>query len=157
MGFNYSINVVSYPQQAYSVSSSFCFKENWLISQIGFKISSTVSRIGAFHRCGHEGQASRGDRPLKAACKANKAQWTAQSVKRRVFVLIGKINDRNRQKLLVTIREVKGTKMIDLRVHQTGDDGELVATPAGVSLTFDQAERAIELLGEAKKRIAEQQ
>lgn len=58
---------------------------------------------------------------------------------------------------LVTIREVKGTKMIDLRVHQTGDDGELVATPAGVSLTFDQAERAIELLGEAKKRIAEQQ
>ena len=72
-------------------------------------------------------------------------------------MLIGKINDRNRQKLLVTIREVKGTKMIDLRVHQTGDDGELVATPAGVSLTFDQAERAIELLGEEKKRIADQQ
>jgi hypothetical protein len=47
--------------------------------------------------------------------------------------------------------------MIDLRVHQTGDDGELVATPAGVSLTFDQTERAIELLGEAKKRIAERQ
>ena len=72
-------------------------------------------------------------------------------------MLIGKINDRNKQKLLVTIREVKGTKMIDLRVHQTGDDGELIATPAGVSLTFDQAERAIELLGEAKKRIADQQ
>lgn len=71
-------------------------------------------------------------------------------------MLIGKINDRNRQKLLVTIREVKGTKMIDLRVHQTGDDGELVATPAGVSLTSDQAERAIELLGEAKRRISEQ-
>ncbi len=71
-------------------------------------------------------------------------------------MLIGKINDRNRQKLLVTIREVKGTKLIDLRVHQTGEDGEMVATPSGVSLTLDQAERAIELLGEARKRIAEQ-
>lgn len=71
-------------------------------------------------------------------------------------MLIGKINDRNRQKLLVTIREVKGAKMIDLRVHHTGDDGELVATPAGVSLTLDQAERAIELLGEATRRISEQ-
>ena len=71
-------------------------------------------------------------------------------------MLIGKINDKNRQKLLVTIKEVRGTKMIDLRVHQTADDGELVETPAGVSLTFDQAERAIELLGEAKKRIADQ-
>lgn len=70
-------------------------------------------------------------------------------------MLVGKINDRNKQKLLVTIREVKGTKVIDLRVHQTGDDGELVATPAGVSLTLDQTERAIELLSEAKKRIAE--
>ena len=72
-------------------------------------------------------------------------------------MLIGKINDGNRQKLLVTIREVKGTKMIDLRVHQTGDDGEMLATPAGVSLTFDQAGRAIELLGEAQKRIAGRQ
>jgi hypothetical protein len=37
------------------------------------------------------------------------------------------------------------------------DDGELVGTPAGVSLTPDQVEQAIELLQEAKKRIGEQQ
>ena len=72
-------------------------------------------------------------------------------------MLIGKINDRNRQKLLVTIRDVKGTKMIDFRLHHTADDGELVGTPAGVSLTVDQAEQAIGLLQEAKKRIGEQQ
>lgn len=72
-------------------------------------------------------------------------------------MLIGKINDRNRQKLLVTIRNVKGIKMIDFRLHHTADDGELVGTPAGVSLTLDQAEQAIGLLQEAKKRINEQQ
>jgi hypothetical protein len=72
-------------------------------------------------------------------------------------MLIGKINDRNRQKLLVTIRNVKGIKMIDFRLHHTADDGELVGTPAGVSLTLDQAEQAIGLLQEAKKRINEPQ
>ncbi|MGD0486965.1 MAG: transcriptional coactivator p15/PC4 family protein [Syntrophorhabdales bacterium] len=71
-------------------------------------------------------------------------------------MLIGKINDRNRQKLLVTIRSVKGIKMIDFRLHHTADDGELVGTPAGVSLTLDQAEQAIGLLQEAKKQISEQ-
>ncbi|MGD0231117.1 MAG: transcriptional coactivator p15/PC4 family protein [Syntrophorhabdales bacterium] len=72
-------------------------------------------------------------------------------------MLIGKINDRNRQKLLVTIRNVKGTKLIDFRLHRTADDGELVGTPAGVSLTLDQVEQAIELLQEAKKAIAKQE
>ena len=33
-------------------------------------------------------------------------------------MLIGKINDRNRQKLLVIIRGVKGAKRIDFRLHQ---------------------------------------
>jgi hypothetical protein len=69
-------------------------------------------------------------------------------------MLIGKINDRHKQKLLVTLHDVKGTTMIDFRVHQTGQDGELVATPAGVSITADQAEQAIELLKEARRKIA---
>ena len=56
-------------------------------------------------------------------------------------MLVGKINDRNRQKLLVTIRNVKGIKMIDFRLHHTADDGELVGTPAGVSLTLIKQNR----------------
>ncbi len=72
-------------------------------------------------------------------------------------MLIGKINDRNRQKLLVTIRNVKGTKMIDFRLHQTSEDGEFLETPAGVSLTLDQAEQAVELLREAQRVIRKEQ
>jgi len=69
-------------------------------------------------------------------------------------MLVGKINGGKRQKLLVTIRNVKGTKMVDFRLHQTADDGELVGTPAGVSLTVDQVDQAIALLQEAKRVIA---
>ena len=71
-------------------------------------------------------------------------------------MLIGKIDVRTRQKILVTIKDVKKTRMIDVRVHETCEDGEMVATPAGVSLSVDQAEQAIELLKEARKRAVEQ-
>jgi hypothetical protein len=46
--------------------------------------------------------------------------------------------------------------MIDVRVHTTSEDGEYVATPAGISLLPDQADHTIELLKEARKRIGEQ-
>jgi hypothetical protein len=72
-------------------------------------------------------------------------------------MLIGKINDRNRQKLLVTIRSVKGNTMVDFRLHHTAEDGELIGTPAGVSLTPDQLEQAIVLFQEAKRVIAKQE
>jgi hypothetical protein len=68
-------------------------------------------------------------------------------------MLIGKIDVRSRQKILVTIRDVKKIKMIDVRVHNTGDNGELVATPAGISLLGEQVDQAIELLKEAKLRV----
>jgi hypothetical protein len=71
-------------------------------------------------------------------------------------VLIGKINDKSRQKILVTIKEVKGSRLIDLRLHQTNDEGEFVATPAGVTLTVEQADQAIELLKEARRRISQE-
>ena len=71
-----------------------------------------------------------------------------------VLSIIGKINDRHKQKLLVTLHDV-GCKMIDFRVHQTGQDGELIATPAGVSITADQAGQAIELLKEARRKISD--
>ena len=71
-------------------------------------------------------------------------------------MLIGKIDVRPRQKILVTIRDVKNIKMIDVRVHTTGDDGELIATPAGISLLEEQVDQAIELLKEAKLRLGGQ-
>ncbi len=71
-------------------------------------------------------------------------------------MLIGKIDVRSRQKILVTIRDVKNIKMIDMRVHNTGDDGEMVATPAGISLSEAQVDQAVELLKEAKLRVGGQ-
>jgi Transcriptional Coactivator p15 (PC4) len=72
-------------------------------------------------------------------------------------MLIGKINARTREKILVTIQEIKKIKMIDVRVYHTSEDGEMVATPAGVSLSPDQVEQVIELLKEAKRRVAGEQ
>ncbi len=71
-------------------------------------------------------------------------------------MLIGKIDVRSRQKILVTIRDVKNVRMIDVRVHNTTEDGEMVATPAGISLSGEQVDQAIELLKEAKLRVAAQ-
>ncbi len=70
-------------------------------------------------------------------------------------MLIGKIDVRAREKILVTIKDVKKTRMIDVRVHHTVDGGEMIATPAGISLSEGQIDQAIELLKEAKTRVAE--
>ncbi len=70
-------------------------------------------------------------------------------------MFIGKIDVRAREKILVTIKDVKKTRMIDVRVHHTVDGGEMVATPAGISLSEGQIDQAIELLKEAKTRFAE--
>ena len=69
-------------------------------------------------------------------------------------MLIGKIDVKERQKILVTIRNTKKGKVIDVRVHNTGEEGQLVATEAGVSLTVEQVDRTIELLKEAQARVA---
>jgi hypothetical protein len=71
-------------------------------------------------------------------------------------MFVGKIDVRQRQKILVTVRSIKGTKTVDVRVHETSENGEFVPTPAGVSLLPEQVEQAIELLKEAKRRIDEQ-
>jgi len=70
-------------------------------------------------------------------------------------MLIGKIDVRSKQNILVTIRDVKKTKMIDVSVHTTSEDGEMVPTPAGILLLEEHVDRMIELLKEAKLRVAE--
>ena len=72
-------------------------------------------------------------------------------------MLIGKLDVRTRQKILVTIQEIKKIRMIDVRVYQTSEGGEMVATPAGVSLSPDQVGQVIELLKEAKRSAAWEQ
>lgn len=70
-------------------------------------------------------------------------------------MLIGKINDKTRRKILVTVKKIKKVAMIDMRVHEISNDGEFIATPAGLSLTLDQAKQAVELLmGGCEKLIS---
>ena len=68
-------------------------------------------------------------------------------------MLIGKINDKTRQKILVTVKKIKGVAMIDLRVHHIDENGEFIPSPAGVSLTLDQAKQAVQLLVEGCEKL----
>ncbi len=70
-------------------------------------------------------------------------------------MLIGKINQSRREKLMVTVEESKGAKVVECRVYDLLQDGELKATPAGVSFELDQVEVVIELLKEAKKKATQ--
>ena len=46
-------------------------------------------------------------------------------------MLIGKINAKTRQKILVTIQDIKKVKMIDVRVYHTSEDGRVLAGKIG--------------------------
>ncbi len=54
---------------------------------------------------------------------------------------------------MVTITEQKGAKVIDLRVYNIINDGELVPTADGLILPPEKVEPLIELLKEAQKTI----
>ncbi len=69
-------------------------------------------------------------------------------------MLIGKVNWSRRERLMVTTLDRKGSKVIDLRVYNILDDGELMPTPAGITLEPDQVESVIALLKEAKTKSA---
>ena len=72
-------------------------------------------------------------------------------------MLIGKINDKTRQKILVTLKKIKGAEMIDLRVHAINDNGEFIETTAGIALTLDQAKQAAELLLQGCEKLLSSQ
>jgi archaellum component FlaF (FlaF/FlaG flagellin family) len=68
-------------------------------------------------------------------------------------VLIGKLTKNSKERLMVTITEQKGAKVIDLRVYNIINDGELVPTADGLILPPEKVEPLIELLKEAQKTI----
>jgi len=69
-------------------------------------------------------------------------------------VLIGKITrNGKKQRLLVTIEDNKGTKVIDVRAYNIINDGELIPTQEGIFLPPDTIEALIGLLREAQKRL----
>lgn len=73
----------------------------------------------------------------------------------RASVLIGKITRDGKQRILVTIEDHKGGKVIDLRAYQIINDGELIPTSEGISLSPETIETLIGLLREAQKKLSE--
>jgi hypothetical protein len=68
-------------------------------------------------------------------------------------VLVGKIARNSRHRILVTIDDHKGAKVIDLRVYQIVNDGELSPTPEGISLVPESLNAVVELLKDAQKKL----
>ena len=69
-------------------------------------------------------------------------------------MLIGKLMKNSKERVMVTITEHKGVKVIDLRIYNIINDGELVPTADGLILAPEKVEPLIDLLMEAQKKIA---
>ena len=73
-------------------------------------------------------------------------------------MLIGKLSTGVRERLLVTILDkFKGTRSIDCRIYKVLTDGELMATPDGVTISPEQVESLVGLLREATKKTKEKE
>lgn len=59
-----------------------------------------------------------------------------------------------KQRLLVTIEENKGAKVIDVRAYNVINDGELMPTQEGIALSPETMETLIGFLREAQKRLS---
>ncbi|MBA4417702.1 MAG: hypothetical protein C0392_07300 [Syntrophus sp. (in: bacteria)] len=69
-------------------------------------------------------------------------------------MLVGKINRNSRERLMVTIVDVKGAQFVNLGVYKIINDGELSPTNENVSFTPDKIELVIDLLREAQRKTA---
>ncbi|NLT21725.1 MAG: hypothetical protein GXX82_01615 [Syntrophorhabdus sp.] len=69
-------------------------------------------------------------------------------------MIIGEIQKTGTDRIIVTVKEFKGKTYIDVRNFFENDDGEMVPTKKGVSLTPENLDELIRLLGEAKKQLS---
>ena len=68
-------------------------------------------------------------------------------------MVIGRIVKSSKQRLMVTIEDRKGLKLIDLRTYNIINDGELMATPEGISLVPESIDSVVGFLREAQRKI----
>jgi hypothetical protein len=69
-------------------------------------------------------------------------------------MVIGEIQ-KGTDKIMVTVKEFKGKTYVDIRTYFENDQGEMMPTKKGVSLTPENVDDILNLLQEAKKAIAE--
>lgn len=66
---------------------------------------------------------------------------------------IGEIQKTGTDRIIVTVKEFKGKTYVDVRNFFENDEGEMVPTKKGISLTPENLDELILLLGEAKKNL----
>jgi len=67
--------------------------------------------------------------------------------------LVGKIARNSKHRIMVTVEDQKGAKVVDLRVYQIINDGELSPTPEGILLQPENLNAVVELLKDAQKKL----
>jgi hypothetical protein len=69
--------------------------------------------------------------------------------------LIGKLSKSNRERIMVTVQELKGAKVIDFRIYNIVNDGELIPTSEGLTFTPDKVDTIVDLLREAHRKAVD--
>jgi hypothetical protein len=69
-------------------------------------------------------------------------------------MLVGKLNRNSKERLMVTIVDVKGTQFVNLGIYKVINDGELSPTAENVSFAPDKIELVIDLLREAQRKTS---
>ncbi len=71
-------------------------------------------------------------------------------------MIIGEIQKTGTDRIIVTVKEFKGKTYVDVRNFFENDEGEMVPTKKGVSLTPENLDELIRILGEAKKQLPQE-
>lgn len=69
-------------------------------------------------------------------------------------MVIGEIQ-KGTDRIMVTVKEFKGKTYIDIRTYFENDQGEMMPTKKGVSLTPENLDEILVLLQDAKKAVKE--
>ncbi len=69
-------------------------------------------------------------------------------------MLVGKVNRNSKERLMVTIVDVKGSQLVNLGVYKIINDGELSPTGESVSFAPEKIDLIIDLLREAQRKTS---
>lgn len=66
--------------------------------------------------------------------------------------MIGKITKSARERLMVTVEDVRGTQVVNMGIYKIINDGELSPTSESITFTPDKIDLIIDLLREAQRK-----
>jgi len=68
---------------------------------------------------------------------------------------IGQIEKNGLNKIIVEIKEFKGSRFVDVRVHFLADDGKFKPSKKGITLSLENIDKVLDLLMKARKKLKE--